>query len=306
MDKVLPGTTHAVLGFVRRRWADLLQVTILPMAIVVAIGVVQYLAIWPLFSDFFDMAAGGQVDPRILGKLMRFYGFIALSGLMSMLVFVWLYVRIVRLYALDENYWVGLNGTVVKATLMTTIYGIGIYLLTMLAYFAGFIALMIVVAIGGAVAAAAGGNGLLNVLLAIMAIPIFTALPLLLIWFFCRFMVGLPAVALGRSPDFFSEMWALSKGESWGAPLRLLFGFLILFVIAVPVMVLAMWPMISEISELAKTAEGGRPTPEMFETMMNRMAPVQIAMLVVQIPLIWYSTLIFAEAYRRFTAKRRP
>jgi len=71
-------------------------------------------------------------------------------------------------------------------------------------------------------------------------------------------------------------------------------------------MVLAMWPMMSEIFELAKTLEGGQPTPEMFETMMNRMAPVQIAMLVIQIPFVWYSTLIFAEAYRRFTAKRRP
>lgn len=304
MDKVLPGTTHEVLGFMTRRWADLLQVTILPMAILVAVGIAQYLAIWPLFESFFDMAAGGQVDPRMFGKFMQFYGFIALGGLISMLVLVWLYVRIVRLHALDENYWVGLNGTVVKATLMTTIYGIGIYLLTMVAYVAAAIVSMILVAASVAIAAAAD-SGWIQVLFAILAIPVFTALPLFLIWFFCRFMVGLPAVALGRSPDFFSEMWALSKGETWGVPLRLLFGFLIFFVIAIPVMVLAMWPMMSEIFELAKTQEGGRPSPEMFMTMANRMVPVQAAMLVIQIPFIWYSVLIFAEAYRRFTAKRR-
>jgi len=306
MDKVLPGTTHAVLGFIRQRWADLLQITLLPMAVVVAIVAVQYLAMRPLFASFFDMAASGQVNPRMIGRLMQFYGFIALGGLISMLVFVWLYVRIVRLHELDENYWVGLTGTVIKATLMTAVYGIGVYLLTIVAYVGAAIALMILAAIGSAIASAAGDNGWISVLLAIIAIPAFTALPLFPVWFLCRFMVGLPAVALGRSPDFFSEMWALSKGESWGVPLRLLFGFLIFFVIAIPVTVLAMWPMIAEISELAKTAESGRPTPEMFETMMNRMAPVQAAMLAIQIPFIWYSVLLFAEAYRRFTAKRRP
>lgn len=306
MDKVLPGTTHAVLGFIRQRWADLVQVALLPMAIVAAIVVAQYLAMRPLFASFFDMAASGQVNPQMFGRIMQFYGFIALGGLISMLVFVWLYVRIVRLHALDENSWVGLNGTVIKATLMTAVYGIGIYLLTVVAYVAAAIVLMILVVASTAIAATAGNSGWIQALFAILAIPVFTALPLFPVWFFCRFMVGLPAVALGRSPDFFSEMWALSKGESWGVPLRLLFGFLIFFVIAIPVMALAMWPMIAEISELAKTAEGGRPTPEMFETMMNRMAPVQVAMLVIQIPFIWYSVLIFAEAYRRFTAKRRP
>ena len=308
MDKILPGTAHGVLSFIRQRWADLLQVSLLPMAIIAAIAAAQFLAMRPLFSSFFDMAASGQVDPRMIGRLMQFYGFIALAGLVSMLAFAWLYVRIVRLYALDENYWVGLDGAVVKATLMTAVYGIGVFLLTFLVYIAAAIVFAILIAIMGAIAASGGGSRWIGALAAILMFPIVLALPLFLLWFFCRFMVGLPAVALGRSPDFFSEMWALSKGETWGVPLRLLFGFLIFFVIAIPVMVLAMWPTISEISELAKTAEGGGPPPgpEMFETMMNRMAPVQIAMLVIQIPFVWYSTLIFAEAYRRFTAKRRP
>jgi hypothetical protein len=260
MDKVLPGTTHAVLGFIRQRWADLVQVALLPMAIVAAIVVAQYLAMRPLFASFFDMAASGQVNPQMIGRIMQFYGFIALGGLISMLVFVWLYVRIVRLHALDENSWVGLNGTVIKATLMTAVYGIGIYLLTVVAYVAAAIVLMILVVASTAIAATAGNSGWIQALFAILAIPVFTALPLFPVWFFCRFMVGLPAVALGRSPDFFSEMWALSKGESWGVPLRLLFGFLIFFVIAIPVMALAMWPMIAEISELAKTAEADTPT----------------------------------------------
>ena len=309
MEKVLPGTSHAVLAFIRQRWADLLQVTLLPVAIVVALGVAQYFAMQPLFSSVFDMLASGQINPQMVGRLMQFYGFLALAGLLAMLVFVWLYVRIVRLYAFGENDWVGINGTVIKATLMTLVYGIGIYLLTVVAYVATVIAAMIPIGIIGALAASAGDSGWVAALMAIVAVPLVAALPAFLAWFLCRFMVGLPAVALGGSPDFFREMWALSKGESWGVPVRLLFGMLILLVIAIPFIALAMWPMISDISELAKTAEGGRPTPEMFKTMMSRMVPVQIVLVIVQIPLTWYSVLIFAEAYRRFTARqveRRP
>jgi hypothetical protein len=43
--------------------------------------------------------------------------------------------------------------------------------------------------------------------------------------------------------------------------------------------------------------------------MMSRMVPAQIVMGLVQILWIWFSALLFAEAYRRFTARqvtRRP
>lgn len=309
MEKVLPGTSHAVLAFIRERWADLLQVTLLPVAIVVALGVAQYLAMQPLFSSVFDMLTSGQINPQIVGRLMQFYGFLALAGLLAMLVFVWLYVRIVRLYAFGENDWVGLNGTVIKATLMTLVYGIGIYLLTVVAYVAAVLAVAVPAAIVGALADAAGGSGWVAAPATVVAVSLVAALPAFLAWFLCRFMVGLPAVALGRSPDFFREMWALSKGESWGVPLRLLFGALVYFVIAIPVTVLAMWPMISDFTELARTAESGRLPPEAFQKIMSRMVPAQIAMGLVQIPWMWFSALLFAEAYRRFTARqmtRRP
>jgi hypothetical protein len=304
MEKVLPGTSHAVLAFIWERWADLLQVTLLPVAIVVALGVAQYLAMQPLFSSVFDMLTSGQINPQIFGRLMQFYGFLALAGLLVLLIFVWLYVRIVRLYAFGENDWVGLNGTVIKATLMTTIYGIGIYLLTVVAYVATVIAAMIPMAIVGALAASASDSGWVAALMAIVAVPLVAALPAFLAWFLCRFMVGLPAVALGRSPDFFREMWALSKGESWGVPLRLLFGTLVYLVIAIPVLVLAMWPMISDLTELAQAAESGRLPPEAFQKIMSRMVPAQIVMGLVQIPWMWFSALLFAEAYRRFTARQ--
>ncbi len=234
MEKVLPGTSHAVLAFIRQRWADLLQVTLLPVAIVVALGVAQYLAMQPLFSSVFDMLISGQINPQIVGRLMQFYGFLALAGMLVMLVFVWLYVRIVRLYAFGENHWVGLNGTVIKATLMTLVYGIGIYLLTVVAYVAAVLA------------------------------------------------VTIPAAIIGA---------------------------LVYFVIAIPVMVLAMWPMISDFTELARTAESGRFPPEAFQKIMSRMVPAKIVMGLVQIPWMWFSALLFAEAYRRFTARqvtRRP
>ncbi|MGQ0484468.1 MAG: hypothetical protein ACT4SY_03830 [Hyphomicrobiales bacterium] len=304
MEKVLPGTSHAVLTFIRQRWADLLQVSLLPVLIVLALAVTLYLAVQPLISSLFGMQAGGQTNPQIIGRLMQFYGFMALAGLLCLLVFVWLYVRIVRLYALDEKYWVGLNGTVIKATLMTVVYGTGIYLLTFLAYVVAVVAVLVPAAILGALAtAAAGDSGWVAGPTAIGTIALVAALPLFLAWFFCRFMVGLPGVALGRSPAFFREMWSLSKGESWGVPLRLLFGALVYFAIAIPVLVLAMWPMISDISELAGTAESGRISPETIQTMMSRMVPGQIVMGLIQIPWTWFSVLVFAEAYRRFTAR---
>ncbi len=303
MEKVLPGTSHAVLSFIRQRWADLLQVTFLPVLIVLALAVALYLALQPLISSLFEMQVGGQIDPRIIGMLMQFYGFMALAGLIATLAMVWLYVRIVRLYALNEKYWVGLNGTVIKVTLMTAIYGIGIYLLTVVAYMAAILAVMIPVAIFAALAGAVGEGGWIAALMAIVTVPLVAALPVFLIWFFCRFMVGLPAVALGRSPAFFREMWALSKGESWGVPLRLLFGALVFFAIALPVMGLAMWPMISDIFELARTAESVRISLEMIQTMISRMVPAQIILGLIQVPLMWYSVLLFAEAYRRFTAR---
>lgn len=305
MSKVLPGTSRAVFSFIGRHWADLVQVSLAPLAVLLAAAAAQMIVLRQLFAGILAIQSNRLDDPTAFDGLMRPYGFMMLAGLVTMVVFVWLYVRIVRLYALGENFWLGFGAPAIKATAMTAIYGIGIYALTMLAYLAVVLAAVLV----GVVAAGLGmmlisGTEQAGLMVAMVMIPGLFAILAFMVWFFCRFAVGLPGVALGRSPDFFGgEMWRLSAGESWGLPLRLMLSYVVLLLVLTPIFVVLMWPHMAAAIAAIKDSPDGHPLPAVVVSILDGMLPAQVAAMAVQLPWLWFGALLCAETYRRLMTK---
>ncbi len=120
------------------------------------------------------------------------------------------------------------------------------------------------------------------------------------VWFGSRFAVGLPAVALGKTPDFFKDMWRLSRGESWGIPLRLLGLYAIMLIILIPVMALFGYRMFSQVSADISTI----PEAELMRLMASGMFGDFLWLMPVFTILgsifAWLASVLFTEAYLRF------
>jgi multisubunit Na+/H+ antiporter MnhG subunit len=226
---------------------------------------------------------------------------LALGGLASGLAMVWLFVRIVRFYALGEMPWLGLSKATVVATLMTLLYALGIYMLVFVVSIPAAIIVMISAAFAEATYGTSAGAG---AAIFLFVAPAMLAIGVAMPWIACRLIVGLPPVALGKSPDFMKDMWQLSSGETWGLPLRLL----AINLAALPIFGLAalaiMWPVFSELLTPAKGVPAGTFPLELFQTAIAQMLPGQAVFFALQLPLIWFATLVLTEANRRFLNRR--
>ncbi len=300
MTKVLPGSSRAAFDFVLKHWQGLLNISIVPLAIMMVIAWVQlknmgtmfeFIAMQEKLGDKMDWAA---MQP-FMANLSKFYAF----GLLSMVVMLWLFVRVVRFWKTGHGSTFGVTHGEIGSTFLTLIYSIGMMLLTMLVYIGGVLALLIVGGIGGAMF----GNSALGVMGGIALAVLAIAALLGLFLFMYRFLVGLPGVAMGEVPGFFSDIWPLAKGESWGVPLRMLLWSL---VAAIPLGILAVaftFPLMTDIQAQLVAQDKPEMTPEMISRLMQIMGPFQIINLIVQMPLIWFFTALLSEAHYRFRAK---
>ncbi len=300
MTKVLPGSSRAAFDFVLKHWQGLLNISIVPLAIMMVIAWVQlknmgtmfeFIAMQEKLGDKMDWAA---MQP-FMANLSKFYAF----GLLSMVVMLWLFVRVVRFWKTGHGSTFGVTQGEIGSTFLTLIYSIGMMLLTMLVYIGGVLALLIVGGIGGAMF----GNSALGVMGGIALAVLAIAALLGLFLFMYRFLVGLPGVAMGEVPGFFSDIWPLAKGESWGVPLRMLLWSL---VAAIPLGILAVaftFPLMTDIQAQLVAQDKPEMTPEMISRLMQIMGPFQIINLIVQMPLIWFFTALLSEAHYRFRAK---
>ena len=114
-----------------------------------------------------------------------------------------------------------------------------------------------------------------------------------------RFLVGLPGVAMGQSPDFFGQLWPLAKGESLALPLRMMFWSL---VFAIPIWLAAGVVFLFYMPELATLFDAGQsapPDPALIVTLIKPLMPLQLIWILFQIPVIWFFSILLAEAHAR-------
>jgi hypothetical protein len=150
----------------------------------------------------------------------------------------------------------------------------------------------------------AGGSGGAGVVLGVVfTMLVVIAVVAFLVWFFFRFAVGLPGVALGHSPDFFKDMWTLAKGETWGVPLRMLLATLIMYVPMTIIFAIFLLPsMLELINNPALKLGNDDPfaTMPLMADMMDHMAPVTVLMGLITMPYYWFVMLLLAIAFDRF------
>jgi hypothetical protein len=297
MSKVLPGSSRAALSFITQNARALLTVSIVPVVLQAIIGYFQIRAIASFYRAMAGMFADGQVDGRFFGNYFQFMGVISLGSILSLLAMTWLFVMVIRCQAGGEAKVLQLDGATVKATFLTMVYAIGMFFLVMAAYIVGLIAMMIVIAILAAVAASSEAAGAVMAVLVALSV---TALLLFLAWLLCRFLVGLPGVALGHSPDFFKDIWPLARGESWGVPLRMLVSTLIFYV---PLVIVYLVVGGSTFVNFIQAAAGDLQPEQMFPLLadlLEALIPAQIAGMVVMVPFTWFMSILLGEAFHRF------
>jgi hypothetical protein len=305
MTAILSGSSRTVLGYIRTHWLELIQVSMAPFIAIIVILAAEFWMFGEFFSAILAMVEKGQgSDPfnpdvwKFYPDLMRYHASSLLLQLAVGVVSTWQFVRITRLYLRNEVAWVGLNQPVIIATLMTMLYGIGIAMLSFLVLIAGVLVGAIPFAL-----VVAGSNADAGSILVIVGLVI--ALIVLFLWFVCRFAVGLPAVAMGETPDFFKDLWGISKGESWGYPLRLLGAMAIMMVVLLPISLIYAFFVLGKMwMDLTADADLKTVSPELLRDLLDNILWGQILWGAIMQPAAWFFALLTVECYRRFKAKR--
>ncbi len=300
MTKVLPGSSRAAFDFVLKQWRGLINISLMPMAIILIVSwyqlqglgtIFEFIAMQAKMGDKMEMA---QIAP-LMENLMKFYA----VGFLALIAMVWLFVRVVRFWKTDQGSAFAVTQGEIGSTFLTILYGLGMLLLTTLLYVAGIVAFAIIAGIGGANLGGSNLGALGAIILGLVAV----AMVLGLVLFLYRFLVGLPGVAMGETPGFFSDIWPLAKGESWGVPSRLLLWSLVAMI---PFGILALTfsvPLMSEVQAQLMAQDKPQVTPDMLARIVQTMAPLQIINLLIQMPLIWFFSALLSEAHYRFRAK---
>lgn len=296
---MLKGSSRQVLSFMAGAFLPLLQLSAVPVAIMLAASLLSLSVLGGVMQDIGQITLNTAPDPELMARLTRADAFVMPLTVVSMLAMVWLFVRVVRLYALGELSWTSFGNGGVKPLLMTAVYALGVGALTLIAYFVLIIALALI-AVPFGILSGGSGEGFAAGFVMIAGIPVMV---LGLTWFFCRFAVGLPGVALGATPDFFKDMWALAKNNSWGLPLRLIAVQIIAAAVFVPIYGAVIWSSLTP--DLLAKLESGNENASVFlmAAVFDKLVPLSIFNTLMQVPLVWFVSLLLAEAFRRFSGK---
>jgi hypothetical protein len=306
MQKVLTGASREALGFIGANWMGLLKMSMIPVLVQMLVGFWQISNMGAFYRKFGDLAQGGQAGAEFMSSYLRMMAVSFVGSILALCLMGLLFVQVVRFRKGGVVSWLPMDKASWGAGVMTIVYAIGIALLTMLAYVAAALAMMIafgILAVLFALVTSGGSGGAGAVLGVLFTILIVVAVVAFLFWFFFRFAVGLPVVALGHSPDFFKDMWTLSKGETWGVPLRMLLATLIMYVPMTILFAIFLLPRMMEVG--AKIGQqAGDPNPlammPMMADMMDHMAPVTVLMGLIMMPYNWFVMLLLAIAFDRF------
>ncbi len=306
-EKRLKGASRAALAFIKARWLDLLQASIVPFGAFIALMILQLQMLMQLFTSLKPLASNQPPPREFLAAFFGMMGFNFLSALLVVFLFALLFVQIIRMQREEDAAFLITDKAGLVAALMVCLYAIGIYFLSYFALLALFAAGAILVAIlGGIVYAVLGESRLLTGIIGFLAFTGVLGLQVSMIWVLFRFLAGLPAVALGRSPDFFREMWPLTKGESWGLPLRAIAASLLIFVPVMMANAVIVLPRLMSFVEKAP-ARNADPDPAVVQQiameLMTALWPVYFLMILAYLPFVWFMSLLFGETYRRFSTQ---
>ena len=298
MAAILSGSSRTVLRYIRTHWLELVQINLLPFVAIMAILAAEFAIFGALLSRILAMVEQEQVESSLYLDVLKFQGLSLLFTLGIGFISAWQFVRVTRLYLQAELNWIGLSTPVIIATLMTMLYALGISLISSLAFIAGVFVIAVPIALIPAVSDAHPAWGM-------MAVPLMFAAMAGVVWFACRFAIGLPAAALGETPDFFKDLWGISKGETWGYPLRLLGAMVVLSIVLIPVSIIYGFFVFGKIW-MDLTAEPGPSalSPELLRSLFDNLLVGQLLWGAIMQPVTWYFALLTAECYRRFKAKR--
>lgn len=298
MTAILSGSSGTVLRYMRTHWLELIQINLLPFVAIMAMLAIQFVMFGALLSNILDMVEREVLGSSLYLDVLKFQGLSLFLTLGIGFIGAWQFVRIARLYLRDELTWIGLTKPVIIATLMTLLYAMGIALISSLAFIASVFVMAVPIALIAAGGEAHPAWGLVAAPLALAAMAGF-------VWFACRFLVGLPAVALGETPDFFKDLWGFSKGESWGYPLRLFGATAVLLVILIPVSAAYGLLVFGKIwMDMTAEPDLGAVSPELLRSLFDSLLVGQLLWGAIMQPASWYFALLTAECYRRFKTAR--
>ena len=299
--KVLRGSLYKAFAFLFAEWKSLLGVSLAPIIVSIVLGVGQMFLFRHYFANMMGPLLSGQLDTGSMNAMMQLQAFSLLSQILSLVIMAYLFVRVVRLYVHGERGVFDFSKPVMAASLMTALYSLGIFFLTMVVFFAAFIIFMILVGIFAAIAFATGSDSPAMAFLAgLLGFGGGLGLFVFMLWFGSRFAVGLPAVALGKTPDFFKDMWRLSRGESWGVPLRLLGLYAIMLIVLIPVMALFGYRMFSQIAADISTMPEAELMRLMASGMFGDFLWLMPVFTILGTIFAWLASVLLTEAYLRF------
>jgi hypothetical protein len=307
MQKVLPGASRAALGFIAANWQGLAKMSVIPAIAYVLLFYVQLSSMSDLYRAMGSMINGQNINPAFFSAYSKAMGLNFLFSIIGGALMTSLFVQIIRFQKFGQSQWLLSDVPGWKATGMVFVYALGIVMLTLAAYLALIFVVIIISVIFSVIAALIAGKDAAGVITALVMVLSFVVFVAGLLWFMFRFFAGLPGVALGHSPDFFKDLWPLTKGESWGLPLRVLLATILLYIPLALVMWVAVWPGIQELINNPAFQPGNDDPAVMFPflaDMMDRMKPYGILLILIYMPFVWFISLLLGEAFQRFRERQ--
>lgn len=297
MTKVLPGSSREAFNYMISHWRGLLKVSLLPLVLVAALTWLQLRGMGPMFEAYIAEYRNptAPLDSALSNDLTLALPHYYVFGILILIVYAWKYVRVLQFWKRDQGKMLGLAQGEAQATMRTIFYAAGMLALTALLY----VALSTVAMLIGTVASKGLNSNSSQTIAAIIGL----AEILLLGVFLYRFLVGLPGVALGERPNFFSDIWPLARDENWGLPMRQLFWFVIGIVPILIVSAVFYVPLLQDVVAQVENVGNARLSPELMARVVSSMGTMQFINLILQIPVMWFGIILSGVAHFRFRVK---
>lgn len=297
MSGVLKGSSHESLAFLRTHWMGLLKVSAFPTLLIAILTWMQIRGLGPAFQSYiFQFQNPGlPPDPALVSEIAKSRWLDYTLEITTMILFMWKFVRIIRYWKKGEEDFIGIDRAEIESTATTIAYAVGMLALATTVSFA-------IVFAGGLVVGVAQSVFGPNLSIALME-TLAVAAGIFFIAFLYRFLVGLPGIALGEKPHFISDIWPLARGENWALPLRQIVGFVVGIT---PIIIISLIFFAPVAEELRPFIEGQQKAPlpaDLLQRLLSSFNTMQLIATFLQMPIMWFGTVLTGIAHFRFRKK---
>jgi hypothetical protein len=284
MQGLLAGTSRQTLAFLLANVRPLSTISALPAILVVVLGAI-YLSLYGV-----DLQADTQTpDPATVGEALERLAPDLGFRFASMLLWLWLGVKVLRFHLLEEPPSVIGAGGTLRATGRMFLYHLGLF----------FIVLTLVLVLFVAAVAVYGAVQSELFYLLVMAIG-----GLAVLWTGCRLFVGFVPVAIGETPPFFSG-WAITEREHVGLLLRLLTAAAAVTAALVAFSISWFYLFGDPLGAVFVDGEAASSDAEPAGLVAHVLV-FYVIVQVVSVAVNWYFMVFFANAYLRLTRQQAP